>query len=37
LIIPTAPGGVGIFEACFLFFYWQKYSTKHNSHLLNLF
>ena len=31
LVVPTAPGGVGVFEACFLFFCWQKYSTKYNS------
>jgi len=37
LVVPTAPGGVGVFEACFLFFCWQKYPTKYNSHLLNLF
>ena len=37
LVVPTAPGGVGVFEACFLFFCWQKYSTKYYSHQRNLF
>ena len=32
LVVPTAPGGVGVFEACLLFFCWQKYSAKYNFH-----
>jgi hypothetical protein len=37
LIVPTAPGGVGVFESCLLFFYWQKYSSRYTYGYLNLF